>query len=102
DAGQRDSLLLWCEACYSKRTTAIDNPYCDPEGEELDASTLPSKIVSFTALEEELRRLGQQAGWTDFSIVVHDLWQGEDEGMRRICLELSTLVHEHTGYKFTS
>ncbi|PVF97428.1 hypothetical protein CPB86DRAFT_452032 [Serendipita vermifera] len=100
--GKRDSLLLWCEACYSKRTTAINSNLCDQEEEELDTPPLPSKIVSFKALKEELRLLGQQPEWSHFSIVINDLWQGEDEGMRSICAQLSTLIHKHTGYKFTS
>ncbi|PVF97427.1 hypothetical protein CPB86DRAFT_451975 [Serendipita vermifera] len=63
---------------------------------------LPSDVVSWAQFQEEIYRLSQQPDWTQFSAIIDNIWKGEKEEIQDIGSRIINVVHEWTGYKFTS
>jgi hypothetical protein len=99
-AGQKGDLMERCEPCRVLKNKLSNMPRRERGEEETDPPLPPTKTVSFVAMEEELRLLAQQPDWKACSLAIQGLWDGEEKGIKTIISQLSSLVHEHTGYKF--
>jgi hypothetical protein len=99
-ARDKGNLLRRCKGCHIKKFERFDGRPYNEQDEELNPPKVQPKTVSFMSFKEEVRQLAQQSDWTQFSVVVCDLWNGDESEIRPISQRISCLIHEHTGYKF--